>query len=151
MRQLRYAGLNKKRRPAAGHSFARGFLPNGGHPLVLFRWTFWCVRDCSMLSRMPLLLQELSIRSCNSGSAGKNRKPPSATQSLPAKPQVAEVRNRGLVGRSRFSPHFRIWRLQLALYCLNRFKIMDKTANSVSIQKRRQGRNCSCRRWRVCL
>lgn len=104
MRQLRYAGLNKKRRPAAGHSFAGGFLPNGGHPLVLFRWTFWCVRDCSMLSRMPLLLQELSIRSCNSGSAGKNRKPLSTTRFLATKPQVAEVQNRGLVGRSRFYP-----------------------------------------------
>lgn len=30
-------------------------------------------------------------------------------------------------------------------------QIMDKTANSVSILKRRQGRNCSCRRWRACL
>ena len=36
--KLRYDVLNKKRRPAIGHSFARGFLPNGGHPLVLFRW-----------------------------------------------------------------------------------------------------------------
>lgn len=34
---LRYDVLNEKRRPAMGHYFARGFLPNGGHPLVLFR------------------------------------------------------------------------------------------------------------------
>lgn len=38
------------------------------------------------------------------GSAGKNRKPPSTTGFLPTKPQVAEVQNRGLVGRSRFYP-----------------------------------------------
>lgn len=37
MQPLRYDFLNKKRKPAIGHSFARGFLPNGGHPLVLFR------------------------------------------------------------------------------------------------------------------
>ena len=35
---LRYDVLNEKRKPAIGHSFVRGFLPNGGHPLVLFRW-----------------------------------------------------------------------------------------------------------------
>lgn len=35
---LRYDVLNEKRRSAMGHRFARGFLPNGGHPLVLFRW-----------------------------------------------------------------------------------------------------------------
>lgn len=35
---LGYDLLNEKRKPAMGHSFARGFLPNGGHPLVLFRW-----------------------------------------------------------------------------------------------------------------
>lgn len=35
---LRYDVLNEKRKPAMGHSFARGVLPNGGHPLVLFRW-----------------------------------------------------------------------------------------------------------------
>lgn len=35
---LRYDVLNKKRKPAVGHRFARGFLSNGGHPLVLFRW-----------------------------------------------------------------------------------------------------------------
>lgn len=34
---LRYDVLNKKQRPAIVYSFARGFLPNGGHPLVLFR------------------------------------------------------------------------------------------------------------------
>ena len=34
---LRYDFLYKKRKPAIGHRFARGFLPNGGHPLVLFR------------------------------------------------------------------------------------------------------------------
>ena len=28
---------------------------------------------------------------------------------------------------------------------------MDRTANSVSIIKRRQRRNCSCRRWCACL
>lgn len=37
---LRYDVLNKKRRPAIDHCFAKGFLPNGGHPLVLFRWRF---------------------------------------------------------------------------------------------------------------
>lgn len=35
---LGYDLLNEKRKPAMGHSFARGFLPNGGHSLVLFRW-----------------------------------------------------------------------------------------------------------------
>lgn len=35
---LGYDLLNEKRKPTMGHSFARGFLPNGGHPLVLFRW-----------------------------------------------------------------------------------------------------------------
>lgn len=35
---LRYDVLNEKQRSAIGHRFARGFLPNGGHPLVLFRW-----------------------------------------------------------------------------------------------------------------
>ena len=39
-----------------------------------------------------------------SGSAGKNRKPPSTTRFLATKPQVAEAQNRGLVGRSRFFP-----------------------------------------------
>lgn len=34
---LRHDVLNEKRTPAIGHCFARGFLPNGGHPLVLFR------------------------------------------------------------------------------------------------------------------
>lgn len=38
------------------------------------------------------------------GSAGKNRKPPSITRFLTTKPQVAEVRERGLVGRSRIFP-----------------------------------------------
>ena len=33
---VRYDVLNKKRKPAIGHRFARGFFPNGGHPLVLF-------------------------------------------------------------------------------------------------------------------
>lgn len=37
---LRYDVLNEKRRRAIGHRFARGFLPKGGHPLVLFRWRF---------------------------------------------------------------------------------------------------------------
>lgn len=37
-----------------------------------------------------------------SGSAGKNRKPPSATRFFPTKPQVAEGQNWGLVPRSRF-------------------------------------------------
>ena len=37
---LRYDVFNEKRRLAMGHRFARGFLPNGGHPLVLFRWRF---------------------------------------------------------------------------------------------------------------
>lgn len=41
------------------------------------------------------------------GSAGKNLKPPSTTCFLATKPQVAEARNWGLVGRSRVSPHFR--------------------------------------------
>lgn len=35
---LRYDVLNEKRRSAIGHCFARGFLPNGGHPLVLVTW-----------------------------------------------------------------------------------------------------------------
>ena len=35
---LRYDVLSEKRRPAIDHCFARGFLPNGGHPLVLFKW-----------------------------------------------------------------------------------------------------------------
>ena len=39
-----------------------------------------------------------------SGSAGKNRKPPSTTRFLATKPQVVEVLNKGLVGRSRFYP-----------------------------------------------
>ncbi len=39
-----------------------------------------------------------------SGSAGKNRKSPSATRFSATKPQVAEAQNRGLVGRSRFYP-----------------------------------------------
>lgn len=39
-----------------------------------------------------------------SGSAGKNRKPPSTTLFSATKPQVAEVYNRGLVGRSWFYP-----------------------------------------------
>lgn len=39
-----------------------------------------------------------------SGSAGKNRKPPSTTRFLATKPQVAEAQNRGLVGQSRFYP-----------------------------------------------
>lgn len=34
---LGYDLLNEKRKPAMGHSFAGGFLPSGGHPLVLFR------------------------------------------------------------------------------------------------------------------
>ena len=37
---LRYDVLNEKQRPAMGLCFARGFLPNGGHPLVLFKWKF---------------------------------------------------------------------------------------------------------------
>ena len=41
-------------------------------------------------------------RAAFSGSAGKNRKPLSTTRFLPAKPQVAVVHNRGLVGRSWF-------------------------------------------------
>lgn len=36
-----------------------------------------------------------------SGSAGKNRKPPSTTRFLATKPQVVEVLNKGLVSRSR--------------------------------------------------
>ena len=43
-------------------------------------------------------------RAAFSGSAGKNRKPPSITRYLATNPQVAEVQNRGLVGRSRFYP-----------------------------------------------
>lgn len=39
-----------------------------------------------------------------SGSAGKNRKPPSTTRFLATKPQVAEAQNRDLVGRFRFFP-----------------------------------------------
>ena len=35
---LRYDVLSEKRRPAIDHCFTRGFLPNGGHPLVLFKW-----------------------------------------------------------------------------------------------------------------
>lgn len=50
---LRYDVLNEKRRRAIGHRFARGFLPKGGHPLVLFRWRFWgadiCISDRSSL------------------------------------------------------------------------------------------------------
>lgn len=38
------------------------------------------------------------------GSAGKNRKSPSASRFSATKPQVAEAQNRGLVGRSRFYP-----------------------------------------------
>ena len=38
------------------------------------------------------------------GSAGKNRKSPSIIGFSATKPQVAEVQNRGLVGRSRFYP-----------------------------------------------
>lgn len=40
-------------------------------------------------------------------SVGKNRKPPSTTRFLATKPQVAEAQTRGLVGGSRFFPHFR--------------------------------------------
>lgn len=69
---MRYAYRNKKRRSAGGHRFARGFLPNGGHPLFLFGWISHYVRDCWMLSLTPPL-----FRKC-----GENRKPLSKTHFL---------------------------------------------------------------------
>ena len=101
---LRYDVLNEKRKHTACRCFARGFLPNGGHPLVLFRWTFRYDCDCWTLSRMPPLSLQLSIQSGNSGSAVKNRKPPSTTRFFETKPHVAEVQNRGLVGSSSIFP-----------------------------------------------
>lgn len=50
-----------------------------------------------------------------------------------------------------FAAYFRFLPLRLAVLLQNLDQIMDRTVNSVSILKRRQGRNCSCRRWRACL
>lgn len=52
---LRYVVLNEKRMPAIGHRFARGFLPNGGHPLVLFRLKLVSNR-CAASRRLVRLL-----------------------------------------------------------------------------------------------
>ena len=52
---LGYDLLNIKRKPAMGHSFARGFLPNGGHPLVLFRWKLE-PKNCIANRRLARLL-----------------------------------------------------------------------------------------------
>ena len=57
-----------------------------------------CARNCASRHRTPLLMRLIS------GSAGKNRILPSTTRFLPTKPQVAEVYNPGLVGRSRLFP-----------------------------------------------
>ena len=48
-----------------------------------------------------LIMFDLTMEAAFSGSAGKNRKPPSATRFLATKPQVVEVLNKGLVGRPR--------------------------------------------------
>ena len=48
-----------------------------------------------------------------SGSAGKNRNQPSTNQVLITKPQVAEAQSRGLVGITRFFPHFRILKTEV--------------------------------------
>lgn len=104
---LRYDVLNEKTKPIEGHSFARGFLPNGGHPLVLFRWTFRYVRDNWMLSRTPPLSLELSIQNCNFGSAGKNRKPLSTTCFLQRNRRSRKRKTVVWSAVLRFSPHFR--------------------------------------------
>ena len=57
-----------------------------------------CAMNCASRHCTPLLMRLIS------GSAGKNRILPSTTRFLPTKPQVAEVYNPGLVGRSRFFP-----------------------------------------------
>ena len=57
-----------------------------------------CAMNCASRHCTPLLMRLIS------GSAGKNRILPSTTRFLPTKPQVAEVYNPGLVGRSRLFP-----------------------------------------------
>lgn len=52
---------------------------------------------------------------------------------------------------SVFTPHFRFLSLWQGVSTHIIGKIMGRTANFVSILKRRQGRNCSCRRWHACL
>lgn len=57
---LRYDFLNKKRTPAIGHCFARGFLPNGGHPLVLFIWKLEpksCIANRRLVSLLGVTLR----------------------------------------------------------------------------------------------
>ena len=43
-----------------GHRFARGFLPNGGHPLVLFRLKL--VPNCCVANRRLVGLLDVSVR-----------------------------------------------------------------------------------------
>lgn len=59
---LRYDVLNEKRKPAMGHSFARGFLPSGGYPLVLFRLKLE-PKSCIANRRLARLLG-VTVRCC---------------------------------------------------------------------------------------